>query len=188
MRYVTRITFAFLLLSITLSGQSFDFAAGLRLGTDWGMTARLRFPAIDENFSLEGILQSSFQRDESMITLLGQQHYPILSRRLNLFLGGGLHKGWYTGDNPAIEDPWGISLIGGAEISIGRFNLSYDVKPALNLSGGTQDAYLQSGISLRYVLAKRFDLYQRPAERRRAERQRERQRNRRGASGIKIFS
>lgn len=188
MRYVTQITFALLLLAASLSGQSFDFAAGLRLGTDWGMTARLRLPAVDENFSLEGILQSSFQHDESMVTLLGQQHYPILSRRLNLFLGGGLHKGWYTGNDQTIKDPWGISVIGGAEISIGRFNLSYDIKPALHLSGGTQDAYLQSGFSLRYILAKRFDIFQRPAERRRAERQRERQRRGGGSPGIKIFS
>ena len=188
MRYVTQITLAFLLLTAASSAQSFDFAAGLRLGTDWGMTARLRLPAVDENFSLEGILQSSFQRDEAMVTLLGQQHYPILSRRLNLFLGGGLHKGWYTGNDPAIKDPWGISVIGGAEVSIGRFNLSYDIKPALHLSGGVQDAYLQSGFSLRYILAKRFDIFQRPAERRREERQRERQRRGRGSSGIKIFS
>ncbi len=58
-------------------------------------------------------------------------------------------------DEPEISGPFGITAIGGAELTIGRLNLSYDVKPALNISGGSNVIYLQSGVSARYVIAKK---------------------------------
>ena len=52
--------------------------------------------------------------------------------------------------------PLGISGVIGAEITLGRFNISYDFKPAVNLRGGEKTFYSQTGVSVRYVAFKRF--------------------------------
>ncbi len=139
--------------------QSFITCAGLRMGTDWGLSVRQR---IAPHLSLEGILQSSLVRKESMVSLLATHHFPVLHKGINLYMGGGLHRGWLdtpTGSEKP-EDPFGISLIGGAELTLARLNISYDVKPAVNLHGGAQAFYLQSGLSVRYVLLNDRDIRQ----------------------------
>jgi len=140
------------------SAQTYFTAGGLRLGTDWGLTIQQR---VAKKTTVETILQSSLFREEVMITILGEQHGPLLSRRFNVYGGAGLHKGWSTArrvngeDQPEYKGPFGITLIGGAEMTIGRLNLSYDFKPAINISGGEQTFYAQSGISARYVIVKK---------------------------------
>lgn len=147
-----------LLLSATGFSQSYFTAGGLRLGTDWGLTVQQR---VAKKTTVEFILQSSLFREETMITLLAEQHTPLISRRFNLYVGGGLHKGWnttqplYGVDQPEYRDPFGISLVGGAEVSIGKLNASYDFKPVINIGGGERFFYSQSGISLRYIIAKK---------------------------------
>jgi len=134
-----------------LAAQSYNTAGGVRLGTDWGLTLRQR---LDGNIAAELILQNSLQnnREESAITLLGIVHKPLLMRNLNLFTGGGIHAGWNSGASG--EGSFGLDVLAGIELSISRFNLSWDIKPAINLSGG--DTFdLQSGVSLRYILWKR---------------------------------
>ncbi len=123
------------------------------MGTDWGFTLQQR---IAQNTSLEGIVQSSFQREEIMISLLVEQHYPVVHKGLNIYVGGGPHKGWNSQppspDKPkGIGDPLGFSLICGAELTLARLNISYDFKPAVNIRGGDKGIYLQSGVSVRYV-------------------------------------
>ncbi len=139
-----------------LFAQSYNTALGMRLGTDWGVSVKQR---VAKTTSLEAIIQSSLQREETQLTLLGEQHFPLISRRFNVYAGGGLHKGWATRDGtegaPAYKDPFGISLIAGIEASLGRLNLSYDFKPAVNLTGGAHTVYSQTGVSLRYVIVKR---------------------------------
>lgn len=148
-----------LLLSVTGFGQSYFTAGGLRLGTDWGLTIQQR---VAKKTTVEFILQSSLFREEAMMTLLAEQHTPLISRRFNLYVGGGLHKGWNTAtplygtvDQPKYRDPFGITFIGGAEVSIGKLNASYDFKPVINISGGERFFYSQSGVSLRYIIAKK---------------------------------
>ncbi|MEY3052798.1 MAG: hypothetical protein RLY31_2583 [Bacteroidota bacterium] len=151
------------------TAQSFISCAGLRMGTDWGLSIRQR---IAPHLSLEGILQSSLIRKESMVSLLATHHFPVIHKGINLYMGGGLHRGWL--DTPAtaekVEDPFGISLIGGAELTLARLNISYDVKPAVHLRGGAQALYLQSGVSVRYVLLNDRDLRQHKRRKERASR------------------
>lgn len=142
-----------LLVSLPVFSQSYMTAGGLRLGTDWGLTVQQR---IAKSTTLEGIIQSSFQREEAMVTLLVEQHYPVVFRGLNLYVGGGFHKGWNSQpvslENPnGVKDPMGLTLIGGAELTIARLNISYDFKPAVNIVGGDNGIYIQSGVSVRYV-------------------------------------
>ena len=135
-----------------LRAQSYNTAAGVRLGTDWGLTVRQR---VYENLTAELLIQQSLQRDESAVTILGLMHQPLLMRNLNLFIGGGFHKGWNNELNTTYGDPFGLDVLAGVELSISKFNLSWDFKPALNISGGARSFYAQSGVSLRYILQKR---------------------------------
>jgi|AntRauTorckE5430_2_1112549.scaffolds.fasta_scaffold15812_2 hypothetical protein len=154
--------------TLGMRAQSYDTAFGMRLGTDWGLTVKQR---IFDKTTLEAILQTSLQREEALVTLMGTQHLPFITKRLNLYAGGGLHKGWgsveFNSEGNAYEDPFGLTLIGGLELSLGKLNLTYDIKPAINLVGGERTVYTQTGISLRYVLLKRNWLEKKRRKRRR---------------------
>ncbi|WP_420460530.1 hypothetical protein [Neolewinella sp.] len=172
-----------LLLSLGVCAQSYDAALGLRLGTEWGATAQLRIPQIHKNFVLEAIILSSLSKDEGSLSLLGKQHRPLLSRRLNLFYGGGLHAGWNneidTETGQTFNGPKGITGIVGLEATIGQVNLSYDFKPALNVTGGESILYTHTAVSVRYVIAKRNRLWNKDKEKKIRKRRKERQRDRR---------
>ena len=152
MKHLFVLIFA-LLTTFTLSAQQYMTAGGIRLGTDWGITVQQR---IAKKATLEGIFQSSLQREEIMLTLLAEQHFPIFHKGLNIYGGAGLHKGFLNEKSTEIvptnyTDPFGVTLVGGAELTLGRINLSYDIKPAINVMGGSQKVYMQSGVSIRYV-------------------------------------
>ncbi|MEM6395603.1 MAG: hypothetical protein AAF741_04595 [Bacteroidota bacterium] len=172
-----------LLWPLLASAQSFDLAAGLRLGTEWGATALFRVPQIHKNFTIEAIAQQSMSKDEGRFTLLGRRHHPFLTRRLNIFMGGGFHLGWTNELDPETAEPfgnpWGLTAIVGAEITIGRTNISYDIRPAVNLGGRSVGPKLQTGISIRYVIAKRNDIWDRKKERTNNRERKKRQRQRR---------
>jgi len=152
-----------------VSAQSYITAGGIRLGTDWGLTFKQR---ILEHVTVEGIAQQSFQREEFMLTGLVQRHYPVVFKGLNFYFGGGLHKGWNqqptSFENPnGVKNPFGITGIGGLELTIGRLNISYDYKPALNLAGGEKTFYMQTGLSARYVFYGDVDRRQKQREKKR---------------------
>ncbi len=141
-------------LSFSLQAQAYMTAGGLRAGTDWGLTIQQR---LTKNMTIEGIVQSSLQREEVLLTALAERHYALVFRGLNLYTGAGLHKGFLSNpaDNelnaPNYKDPLGVTFIGGAEVTLGRFNFSYDFKPAINVVGGERKFYTQTGLSVRYV-------------------------------------
>lgn len=138
----------FILSHFLSPAQSYKTALGLRIGTEFGFTLQQK---ILKRTTIEGILQSSFKRKEFQLTVMAEKHYPVLSKRINIYTGAGLHKAWrYDGDNSSVN-PLGISAVLGAEITVGRFNISYDFKPAINFKGRPIfDS--QTGISLRYIL------------------------------------
>ncbi|MEM9836859.1 MAG: hypothetical protein AAF828_10175 [Bacteroidota bacterium] len=180
MKYISCL---FLLLPTLLLAQSYDAALGLRVGTDMGVSAQLRMPLVHKNFTTEAIIQSSLARDEGQITLLGKQHHPILSRRLNLFMGGGVHFGWSNeleGEQSA-KGPTGLTGIIGGEATFGKINVSYDFKPAINISGGDRVLYTQTAVSVRYVIAKRHSIFDRQGEKERSKRRKKRKRDKRRA-------
>lgn len=138
-----------------LFSQSYMTAGGLRLGTDWGLTVNQR---VLPRMTVEGIVQSSLQREEVIVTGLVKKHYPLAFRGLNFYIGGGVHKGWSTANsgNDLVllenKDPFGITGVAGLELSLFKhLNLSYDFKPAINVVGGENKIYPQTGLSIRYV-------------------------------------
>ncbi|NJC24777.1 hypothetical protein [Neolewinella antarctica] len=154
--------------SLPLGAQSYDASLGLRIGTDIGATVQFRLPRAHKNFVLEGIVQSSLVKDQGSITFLGKQHQPLLSRRLNLFYGAGMHTGWTSeldSDGQPAKSPLGIDGVVGAEATFGGFNISYDFKPAINVRGGDKILDAQTAVSVRYVIAKRNAIWDKKKER-----------------------
>lgn len=154
MKIKTLILGTLLFCSFQLASQSYDISMGVRLGTDKGITYQQR---IAKRVTLEGIIQSSFHREEAMVTLLAEKHMPFITRRLNFYAGGGFHKGWLSApeSNPPVEDPLGVTLVAGLEFTAARINVSWDFKPAINIVGGEKRIYSQTGVSVRYVIKKR---------------------------------
>lgn len=171
-----------LLSSATLVAQSYDAAVGLRLGTEIGATGQVRLPQIHKNFVLEGIIHQSLNRNEGQLTLLGKQHQNLLSRRLNIFYGAGLHWGWTDEINNKTGEvysrPFGLDGIIGAEATFAKINVSYDFKPSINVGGGAFPISVQTGISVRYVIAKRNDIWDKKTERTNNRERRSRQKDR----------
>lgn len=154
MKIKTLILGALLACSFHVAAQSYDISMGARFGTDMGVSYKQR---VAKRVTLEGIVQSSFQREEAIVTVLAERHMPFLTRRLNFYTGGGVHKGWISvpESNPPVEDPFGVTLIAGVEFTIARINFSWDYKPAFNITGGEKRFYSQTGVSVRYVIKKR---------------------------------
>ncbi|MEN8119390.1 MAG: hypothetical protein ABFS35_03545 [Bacteroidota bacterium] len=131
--------------------QSYFTAGGVRLGTDWGISFQQK---IYKHLTAEVIFQSSFFREELMLTIIPEYHFPLVTKRLNLYLGAGFHKGFITSSDPVYQPPHGITTLAGAEITLAGFTVSYDFKPAFNLSGGENPWYSQTALSVRYVIIK----------------------------------
>lgn len=172
-----------LVLPVLLRAQSYDASIGIRVGTEWGATAQLRLPQIHKNFVLEGILHQAIGKDEGSLTLLGKQHQPLLSRRINLFYGAGAHAGWNhetdTETGETFNGPVGVTGVVGLEVTFNRINLSYDFKPAVNLRGGESVLYTQTAVSVRYVIAKRNAIWNKDQKKKIRKRRKSRERDRR---------
>lgn len=170
--------------SINLFSQSYFTSGGVRFGTDWGMTVQQR---LWKHTTVEGIFQSSLFREELMLTGMLEHHFPLITKRLNVYTGAGFHKGFVTDDNLDYESPYGLSLVAGVEFTFARFVFSYDFKPAFHFSGGENAWYSQTAVSVRYVFIKQnaFKKMKRRKERRKKQndkqkRQRERKKNKAG--------
>lgn len=138
----------FFLSTAILHAQSYKTAFGVRVGTEFGFTVKQK---VLKRTTIEAILHSSFRKEEFQLSVIAERHFPLVSRRLNVYTGAGFHKSWrYEGDSTSVN-PAGLTAIIGAEISLGRFNISYDIKPIINFKGRPIfDA--QTGISLRYIV------------------------------------
>ncbi len=132
------------------AAQAYFTAAGLRLGTEWGLSVQHRFT---KSWTGEAILQSAFLNDDVLFTLLAERHFPLIVRNFNIYGGGGVHWAWSGDGRDLHRSGGGLSLIGGLELSLGRLNLSYDLKPALTFSRH-HPLLLHTGLSLRYILVK----------------------------------
>lgn len=138
---------------LPVSAQRYFTAAGVRLGTDWGLTVEQR---LAKRWTTQVLLNYSNENDLTLFTILGERHQPLIGKRINVFMGAGAHFGSFDGRKRETypDGPKGITLIGGLEATFGRLNVSFDFKPAINLVDTERTIYPQSGLSVRYVIAK----------------------------------
>ncbi|MDQ3102131.1 MAG: hypothetical protein M3R08_12140 [Bacteroidota bacterium] len=129
------------------TAQKYITAGGVRFETDrLGFTVKHRILPIT---TLEAIAMGSAR--EISGHLLAQQHFPLLGKRLNIYVGGGLHGG----DHKDQGSYFGIDLITGIEYKVNALPLllSFDFKPAIHIN--YEDWLTPStAFSLRYVFVK----------------------------------
>lgn len=138
----------------SIFAQGYKTAGGIRLGTEYGITIKQR---ILDKSAIEGILQKSVLNDKTtMLTVLWEEHRKIIFKKINYYYGAGPHIGfWKSTDNEGNEinkKTVGATAIIGAEITLGRFNISYDFKPAIHLANADRVFNSQTAVSLRYVI------------------------------------
>lgn len=138
---------------VVSEGQAYFTAAGLRMGSDFGVTVQQR---IITRFTLQGIVSSSAVTNQTTGTLLAQMHKPLISKRFNFYLGGGVHNRWQQTAEGTDFQYRGFTAIAGAEMTLGRFNLSWDFKPVYHLNSSEKAFETETAISLRYVFIKKI--------------------------------
>ena len=142
------------------SAQGYNSAVGLRVGRAGGMSVAQR---VGKHVSAEAHLTTGIFDDGTTATLLVRRHVPLLLKRVNLFVGGGVHKGWDYVERDEAGDrlpgqrgnPFGLDAQVGAEVTFGRVNVAFDYLPQLHLSGRVNPLRLTSALTIRYVIDKR---------------------------------
>jgi hypothetical protein len=153
------LSFSLFLAPLSISAQGYGMAAGLRVGNGIGISYQHQ---IALNTTIEGILQREFSNSDATLSVLYEKHQNVLTRGINIYAGGGLYYTLLENRPNAIvqpKNPIGISPIAGAELTIGKFNVSVDFKPNIKLAGGGEGIkgfQMQSAFTVRYVLAGRF--------------------------------
>jgi len=141
-----------------LHAQSYGNALGVRLGNgddfrSVGVTLQQR---ILKNTTVEGILQSNFSENTTFHILL-EQHQPLVSKRLNYYVGAGISFGneqynyKYT-PLPETRATLGADLIAGIEVTLLKYNISVDYKPNFNITGRESWYQGQVAVSARAVM------------------------------------
>ena len=130
-------------------GQSYEWAAGLQLSKFMGISAVY---SPKEKYSFEAVLSKNMWTGESGVSLIGRHHKKIITRGLNFYGGGGLHYGMF--DDGERGNFGGLLLQGGAEMSLGKTNLSFNITPLVGV--GNQDVKFRIGsdVTVRYILKK----------------------------------
>lgn len=145
------IVFIVTCLSANISlAQSYNTTAGVRLGTEWGISLKQR---LYESWTSEAILQTNRKQNETALTFLAVDHKAILSRRLNLFFGGGVRLPLQNNINPLREDGFGVAGAAGLEFTFAKLNFTWDYIPVFIPSA--LSIRMQSAMSIRYVFQKR---------------------------------
>ncbi|MCS6928547.1 MAG: hypothetical protein NZM43_03525 [Saprospiraceae bacterium] len=139
-----------------LLAQSYKTAGGIRIDKGLNLTVK---QYIGDGWAGEGILHTSIGSRNLGATLLAEKHHRILFRGINIYYGAGAHYYWHNEplrrEDPYGENIYGATFIGGAELSLGRINVSIDWKPEFHLNGGGGFNWNGSAISVRYIFAKR---------------------------------
>ncbi|MCB0835410.1 MAG: hypothetical protein KDE26_01970 [Bacteroidetes bacterium] len=131
--------------------QTYLTAAGIRVGNGIGLTVNQR---ILDKVTVEGILQNDY-KTKTYLHVLGKVHNNLISRRMNMYYGGGVHIGFQNGDQTTGSSSTGIAGVDGilgAEFTVGRINISGDFKP--HYTSGGNGFGLNGGVSVRYVIVK----------------------------------
>jgi hypothetical protein len=147
----------FCLTSSILAAQKYNTLAGVRIADDFGISFAQR---VANKTTIELNHQPGTFAGRELTSLLAKQHYPLLTKRINFFMGAGLYtrKAIETNSETSIAvRSNGLAMTFGAEISLGRLSISTDYQPLVtfNKNDSNQRFYTTSGLSLRYILVPR---------------------------------
>jgi hypothetical protein len=149
--------------NINVHAQSYGNALGVRVANGYyyrtmGLTFQQR---LLKNTTLEGIAQTDFTHNTTFHAMV-EYHQPIISKRLNYYMGAGLMTGK---EADVVKDKianavtttyghtvFGADLVAGIEITLLKFNVSLDYKPNFNITGRQNWYQGQVGVSARAVI------------------------------------
>lgn len=157
MKYHLVVVFVTLFYSGILS-QAYNTVGGLRLGDDFGLTVSQR---IANKSTLDLIYQPGTFAGNEMMALAVKQHYPLITKRFNVFIGGGLaHRITHHSKDDEPYTPvqnTHLSFTLGGELTVGRLSFSIDYMPMVSISNyqNAQKFNAHSGLSMRYVFIKK---------------------------------
>jgi hypothetical protein len=147
--------FVVLFAAQSLLGQSYNGVVGLRANGDLGISAAAQ---ILKRQTLQFEHQSGLFSPIHQTSLMYKKHYPVLTRRFNVSMGGGaiLRGEDLAGERPMIQSTPALGLTFGGEFTVGRVNITYDFMPGMFL-GDVDGAqfFSNSGVGVRYVLFER---------------------------------
>lgn len=148
-----RILLCLLLCWPLMSQAQYITAGGVCIGNNMGLTLQQR---VWKKVTVESVFETNLRGDSRFSATL-QRHYNIIFKGFNYYFGAGIHRGWeqvaYLNDD--IDHAWGASGIVGMELMLGRSLLfSFHYRPGINITGGQQISYHQSGLSIRQVFVK----------------------------------
>lgn len=154
-RYIRFFSVLFLFCLAQMSySQAYTTVIGGRIADDYGITLKQR---IANRTSIEGLYYGGFTNDPIFTDVLVQQHMPLISKRLNIFVGAGLGLRWFNDDivREVNNEPV-IPFVVGADLTVGRLNITADVMPHYILKNeGENELTNNAAISVRYVMIKR---------------------------------
>ncbi|NJN33437.1 MAG: hypothetical protein HC817_03440 [Saprospiraceae bacterium] len=140
----------------TVSAQGYGTAVGIRLADGIGITLQQQ---VARKVTVEAIVQRGLSSEDVTLSILGEHHKNLIFNGFNVYVGGGFYRTWYAHDEKLIQqqrNAFGISPIIGAELKLGSFVLSTDLKPNFKLSGDGKSFDWRTGFSIRYILAGRY--------------------------------
>lgn len=139
--------------SSSVHGQKYNLSAGIRLGTEIGMTSVFR---VSKKNSLESVLQYSNLYNATRWGVNFRKHHGFLGRRFNMYLGGGPGYSWYHAEeiNEIGTSNPHLNVVVGIEGVLGRTHVSWDYRPTYSF-GGPRVFYSETALSLRYVIIKK---------------------------------
>lgn len=151
---------AALLLSLQFAAQSQTYRTALGVRVDHSLGISLQ-QYVGNKWTLEVIGHAPFRTQELGVTALAEKHRKLLVRNLNFYYGFGGHYYWKSAasqnEDLVRERVFGLSGIGGLELSLGRLNVAVDYKPELHLAGDQNHPFEWHGaaVSVRYIIEKR---------------------------------
>ena len=145
-----------------LAAQKYNTLGGIRIGDDFGFTGTQR---IADKTTVDLTFQPGIFAGNRLFLLTANQHYPLLTRRLNFFIGGGLYHRQYenilTGNSQTdiVKEPVkmrGIAFNLGTELTMGKLTLGIDYVPLVHFGNNSyRRFYGTSGVSMKYVFVER---------------------------------
>ena len=142
---------------VNAHAQKYNTLAGIRIGDDFGISFAQR---IANKNTVELNIQPGTFAGKTMYSALVKQHYSLITKRFNFFMGAGIYHRQFTiynFESTKQNTSTGLAFTFGAEFTIGRLSISTDYLPLVTIGNNNtnQRFYTTSGFSLRYVLVGR---------------------------------
>lgn len=133
--------------------QSYQWAGGLRLGGGIGLSVQT---LVGKKTTIESQIRFKESSNYTEFAILLREHHKIAFRRFNMYTGGGFFTGFYSSESrDANRNRLGLSLLAGIEMSIGKLNLSLDIRPDFCVNGNGPLLVAHSAIGIRHVFVAR---------------------------------